>query len=876
MGIFNESYSGGLVTVHFVWRILLYVCLLVTIGACSTETEPKPPLVLDVVIPMNSEPGLEKAASDLKLAARSISGSGQNQLPTAVVYVTIINDSEAIAEQGYRLDTSSRGVELSASSHIGAMYGLYQIAGDLGARYIHPEQTIYPSNPLVEMPAYSSGEATHPHFEMRGFHEHTQHPTVMSDYLLRPNVDSFRSGVSRYFRWLARNRQNQLTFHMLNTVDLEAWIPYMQSMTTEALEYGIKVGVVIGFVDQQQNAFRLVKPQEVDPETGESIDAEVQITTKLDRFASTGIELLGFQIGTSEFTKPDEQVMLNWLNLATEHLSVNHPFVKPFAWIHTTCGLDRDTGAGGPYYHLPLEADERLGAFVHTTMFYDLEHPAPVYDCEDFQHQRHFFDAANGTRDLVYFPETAWWLGFDNNLPMITPIAARSRQYDVDTVLPAYTTLGHVTFTTGREWTYWQYDHYLTQLTWDGEISWANYLDWLGPIYQDSPVDLVHIFKKWTDFQWRDFYESEPELYFYLAGELPQDELGAAAGIIARPTKPSFKSIVALSDEAFDEWQTGPFQSLVDMERDYGLLLNELPEQMPDKISAEAMIALRVSHLRIAHTLALYRGTSAVRSGDKNTAEAELNTAREITERVKSHVQSMESLYRYPIELLATDKPESLTTYPFGYLAETRTAFFWTRRDDQLSALIESTFNPPEEAWTESLAHQYRGESSELQILIPDSPLLATLLGGFVPNLLLAVASGDVERAILAQDRNANDQPDVGTQQELMLTKDAESWRASSQQYRVDVVDDGGALVGNFEFIRPEFQFFGSDVGQFDSFDLTATVSSANIQSIVSPFGIEPDALGEILKTIWGLDASEPLPQFLPLRLSVPLEAFEQ
>ncbi|MBV71045.1 MAG: hypothetical protein CMH52_06800 [Myxococcales bacterium] len=861
---------------HLVWPMPVYFTFLLALAGCSAEPESSTPLALDVVTPMESHPGLVRAAADLKLAARSISGAREDAPATHVVYVQITDVSTAFGDQGYTLESTSRGVEVTASTETGAMYGLYQIAGDLGARYIHPEQTIYPPNPSIEMPNYSGRDMTLPHFEMRGFHEHTQHPTVMSDYLLRPNIDEFRAGVSRYFRWLARNRQNQLTFHMLNTVDLEAWVPYMQDMVAEAREYGIRLGIIIGFVDQQQNAFRLVKPEDVDANTGESIEAEVQITTKLDRFASTGIELLGFQIGTSEFTKPDEQLMLNWLNLATEHLSINHPLVKPFAWIHTTCGLERDTGQGGPYYHLPLDADERLGAFVHTTMFYDLEHPAPVYDCEDFQHQRRFFDAANNTRDLVYFPETAWWLGFDNNLPMITPIAARSRQYDVDTVLPAYTTLGHITFTTGREWTYWQYDHYLTQLTWDGQMSWSDYLGWLAPVYQDSSVDLIQIFQKWTDFQWRDFYESDPELYFYLAGELPQDELGAAAGIIARPTKPSFKSIVELSDDAFSEWTASPFQRLIDMEKDYGLLLKDLPEQMPNNLVGEAMIALRVSHLRMGHTLALFRGTSAVRSGDQSSAEAELATARQISERVKVYVQSMESLYRYPLTLLAMDKPDSLTTYPYGYLAQTRTAFFWTRRDNQLSSLIEATFNPPVEAWDQSLAHQYQGNSSDLQILVPESPLLATLLGGFVPNLLLGIQSGSMEMAILAQDRNSNDQPDVDSQLELSIMASNGSWMASADQYTVEVVDEGGVRVGNFEFVAPEFEFFGSDLSTLDNFDLTARVSSANIQSIVSPFGIEPDALGEILKTVWGLDPSDPLPDFLPLTLRVELKALAQ
>ena len=54
-------------------------------------------------------------------------------------------------------------------------------------------------------------------------------------------------------------------------------------------------------------------------------------------------------------------------------------------------------------------------------MFYTLSDPAPVYDCEDFTHQLDYFEQAQH-RELIYFPETAWWLGFDNNVPLATPI----------------------------------------------------------------------------------------------------------------------------------------------------------------------------------------------------------------------------------------------------------------------------------------------------------------------------------------------------------------------------------------------------------------------------------------------------------------------
>ena len=325
------------------------------------------PLKLIVELPARSSDALKTSAQDLERAAQSISGAPKTQETHQRVSIVVDEGATDLGEQDYGLKSLGDVLIVRARGEIGAMYGLYDIAARLGARYIHPEQTIFPSNPDARLPIFSDEKIESPHYRWRGFHEHTQHPTVMSDYLLRPDREDFRVGVSAYLRWLVQNRQNVLTFHMLNTVDLDTWVPYMKDIVAEAKSYGISVGCVIGFVDQQQNAFRLVKPGEGDP--------ELQITTKLDAVLATGFDFIGFQIGTSEFTKPDEGRMLRWLNLTIKHLEMMHPTVEPFAWIHITCGLTQQSGE--PYYHLPLQADEGLGAFVHTTMFYDLENPAP-------------------------------------------------------------------------------------------------------------------------------------------------------------------------------------------------------------------------------------------------------------------------------------------------------------------------------------------------------------------------------------------------------------------------------------------------------------------------------------------------------------------
>ncbi|MEE2789843.1 MAG: hypothetical protein VX589_21055 [Myxococcota bacterium] len=844
-------------------RTLLLILICCGAVSCRSDDDGRArPLAVEVELPDDASPALTLAKTDLEAASRRISGASSTTPANARIRVQIDADDGELHPSGYRLTRLSEGVRVEARTAVGAAYGLYHIADDLGVRYYHPEDSFFPQHPGVELSAYTGDNAQRPYFKWRGFHEHTQHPIVMSDYLLRPDGEGFRLAVSRYLKWLLRNRQNVLTFHLLNTVDLDAWVPYMAEIVDEAKTYGIRMGAVIGFVDQQQNAFRLVKPNDGEP--------EVQITTKMDRILDTGFDMLGFQIGTSEFTKPDEAKMLGWLNLAVSHLEQQHPGVSPFAWIHITCGLEQASGA--PYYHLPLQADEGLGAYVHTTMFYDLAHPAPVYDCQDFTHQTPFFDAGDGQRELYYFPETAWWLGFDNNLPHVTPIAGRSRAYDILDVLPQWQVDGHVTFTTGREWTYWQYDYYLTKVTWDGTTDWPAYLDWIAPMYGDQSAQAVALIRGWTDLQWRDFYEINPEIYFYLAGELPQDELGESAGIIARPPKPAFNDIRLLDDVAFARWQKNDLEYLKLMAGDYGALLADWAEPSTDAsmLVLELYWSYWISYQRIEHAIALYDGVVAVRQMDEAAANAQLKIAQELTNAVRARVEFMEGYYRHPLPLLARKKPKSLTAYDYGYLYETSTAFFWERRDQQLQTLIKDVFHPDPEAWSQSDLTIFRGAGAELTILEPENAILQAALGGFVPDILIALTDETPTEspiAHIAQDRNNNSLPDLGTMLELTFTADGQDFIASSDRYAIDVQDAGGMSLGLLILNQPLFRLVGSTWMMPNALELSAVVNTSNMNAIIAPFGIEPDALGELIKDIWEIPIGDELPPALPMKV---------
>ena len=884
------------------------VTCLATVALAACGDDARGPLVtadgaLNVAVVVPSPPyspfpaetrdydGLNDAAADLRetlmqtLGATSVADAPEWRI-TATLEPNL--GASVVGDEGYALRTTGNGdVVVSARTPTGAMYGLYHVAMDLGARWVHPEEAHFVPFVSAVLPDYhyvpdpnltpepgssidhtASPEAHQPSFVRRGFHHHTQHPIVASDVLLRPGDATRRTYASHLIRYLARNRQNTLSFHLLKTVDLDAWVPYMADIAQEAKAHGITVGCVLSFADQQQNNFKLV-------DLASDTPAADQIAAGLDRVLQAGLGFVTFQIGTSEFTKPPDDQVVAWLDAAVAHLRDAWPDVKPFAWIHIPCDVLADDG--GYFFHLPLQADNDLGAWVHTTMFYGLGRPAPVYGCEDFDHQLDFVTAAAAQhREQVFFPETAWWLGFDSNLPLALPITGRSRAEDLRRfAAPHKPGDGHITFTSGREWTYWQYDHYLTRATWDVSTTWEAYLAWLAPIYGDRAAAVTTAVQAWTDRQVKDFYDTDPLLLFYLTGELPQDELGEAAGILARRPKLSFQKVLRFDDAAYQAWLDTDVARLTEMRDAYQAILDAMPTpNATEALYAEQYRVLAIFVQRIKHTLEVYAGVGAARAGDRPTAEAKLAESEAITAAVLAEVHAEEAHYRYPAALLTAEKPESLTSYPFGYLWETSTGYFWARRDEQLRRVIAQVFEGVAEAWLTVPETLLSATSDDVTVVAPTSETAATLLKGFVPQILVGLSGWDAPTAsltvTLAQDRNANLLPDAETELSLTSTVTSARWAATTASYPIAVYGTDGEKVADLPILGPELSLTpgASLPGGADTADLAGEVASdALIDIVVAIAGIDRDGVGELIKGVWELPPDEPLPMRLPFHL---------
>jgi hypothetical protein len=915
----------------------LFILANITLAGCGRNNEEnnanaeipqEAPALLDdggasrlvLAMPQGYGPGLALAAADLGDTVSAIAGVGMGpgvEIVTSpprdgslVVSIKILDESDdALGDQGFKIGKAtfgqSVGLEVSANTEVGAMYGLYDLVGELGTRYHHPEETHLPSsNPEATLPWGYDGSAEVPSFELRGFHEHTQHPTPMSDFYLRPEAE-FRPYVSRYLQWMARNRQNAASWHMLKTVELETWGPYIEDVIDEAHGLGIKVGMVTSFVDEQQNNFKIITPDRVDS-GGEVLSDDAQIEQVLTELHGLGFDFFTFQIGSSEFTKPSDQRVLDWLEKSAEVARGLEPKPELFTWIHTTCSLEADDGSY--FYHLPGQSDPDIGTWVHTVMFHTLEHPAPVYDCENFHQQRDFMNDQLGKRRQVYFPETAWWLGFDNNMPLALPLTGYTRAWDIQQELAGKDVMGHITFTTGREWSYWQYDHYLMQATWDNAVGWEGYLDWISPLFGENGEVVTDTLAKWTERQKKDILEDNPLIYFYLAGELKQDEIGAKAGILARRPKIPYQDVAAYSDQEFDEWKSRDYDMLIEMRDAYAELLTSF--ERPDVPGEDASLAhiltyevwagLYLHVKRLEQAIALYSGViearvwiklyasgteydDARRLEQRGKAEESLARARAVTEEIKGIIAQVEQHYRYPDEILIEPKEETLTAYPFGYLKQTHTAHFWVRRDDQLESFIEDSFSEDRDVWANEPALLFSARGNNIKMVEPDDAVASRVIASFIPQMLFGL-DGDLDAGataslVVGQDYNENFKPDEGTEVSFELAVDELSATASGESYTFVVRNNMGEVIGNgLELIDPEFELVlerdPTGLATLKQSDLEGQVRSQDLLDLVQEVGgIDEEGTSGLLKAVFDVPAEEELPEFLSIRFRLTFSA---
>ena len=594
-----------------------------------------------------------------------------------------------VPDQGYRWRSRCQGartvLQLHATSPEGVSAGLYGLLQEqLKIRFVHPRQTIFPRYRAWPLPTVFSFSGQ-PRFLHQGFHLHTLHPMELTEQLHDPLRPGGFEDVTAYLDWLVRNGQNSFQFFLLREVDRAAWPAHARRIVAYAHSRGIRCGVEISLAMLQQQAFQAITLLHPLPTHRRQVEQTLAWLFQVPWDFITLESMMGEHLPLISRLLPSAQRHLEQL--------VDRQYGRPL--LYATHVI---SGRGEEKVRRPLHPAS--GILIHTVMCYSVsEDKAPVYGNRNQCFMLEAAKAEVAGRQTWYWPESSYWVGFDSSVPLLLLPYLDSRWDDIQ-VMEKVGVHGHLTFSTGWEWGYWLMDWSIARWSWqyrdNGRLRSTAPLSRLAELLPDR-----ELIRQWQRaLQLQNHFLKQQELLRYLAAATPFSELPAPFDLPFQPA-PEFSYRWLLHDAdnaACAALLNGP---ATDLKR-YAEQMEEVTDRLtaritrlrrnnsvaegPLALSQELADALQMTALRARHrSLTLQALTVKHRDalGGQQESDRLLLRASLVRQHALQLVRQRELQYRYPVELLARQRP-SLTAYPFGYLYPVSGLFFWQREEEQV------------------------------------------------------------------------------------------------------------------------------------------------------------------------------------------------
>jgi hypothetical protein len=623
------------------------------------------------------------------------------------------------------LAADGRPAKRHPHGNLGALHGAYALLEELGFAFLHPLAPVVPRPLRVPTGAVDREES--PRWDAREIHYHSQHPLELTELLqgFGPNGTFDQQGWEamlpewdRYMEWLVANGQNGIEWFLLwaqpwaDFADSDVRLGRLKELVDRAHAYSVSAGVDAPIAFAQQHSYRLLRQQ------GELEDERAQIRARLDWLDQAGWDFYGIESGTSEFTAPDATRMLAWMNEVARHLDEKHGGKRAFVKVHCSAGQtaqgypDPKTGQAIDFNMLPHFADERLGVLPHTVQTYGLTDPAPTYGNASFGYIRDFLRQEAGSRPVIWYPESAYWVSFDVDVPLFLPLYGERRLADLrllarDEEGGAKPMDGQLLFSSGWEWGYWLNDVMASRAAWDPGPSSAPPSDALKAllgrslrVFGAATGDVVAWIADVVAFEQGALIEGK------VGGEAPKsvvmrnghaymegwetwddvNELGKTASVPLKPTQPSKLGLVDMRNPLHG----GPGYSaeveplLAEMETRFAELsarAEELRAVVPlesKDLFDDLADAMKMTALRARQVHGLYDYVDGYFDTSKAKRLERLGAARKALDDAGVIVAAREARYRVPADRIAGWR-KNPTAYAYGYLWTVRSLHYWWR-----------------------------------------------------------------------------------------------------------------------------------------------------------------------------------------------------
>jgi hypothetical protein len=405
------------------------------------------------------------------------------------------------------------------------------------------------------------------------------------------------------------------------------------------------------------------------------------------------------ELALGEFVGNDPQTVIDYLNYDVDHLLTafpklqvdvqNHVGNYPNLWVQYQ-------GQTVFYYHLPQFADPRLGQSVHTLSIFDVYRDWATYAHPDFHLQHDYLLDVIKTRNTGYFPESAYWISADIDVPLFLPTTLYARWNDIHRLVAELAADGlppldgHVMFTTGHEWNYWLTDYLTAKMLWDPGADLTTFLTHYAGGFGSCAGDVATDMTALVDLQ--NKYVFDQRLFPYLQGENLTVALGYIAGLETHPKRIAFEDVQAMSAPDRASFEASVVVGLESMAGEMRAIEDGLGARCT---GADAVIApwcgelldgIIITRMRAQHAAHLYRSILDFANG--GDGESDLSAATALSQAGLAVVARRENGYRFDLSRYIDDY-DNATIYPFGALRTVHSLCYWGRQEQQVQSIIE-------------------------------------------------------------------------------------------------------------------------------------------------------------------------------------------
>jgi hypothetical protein len=590
-------------------------------------------------------------------------------------------------EQGcecYRIERgpAARTFIVHGDAPLGVQYGLAAVLEAGGVTFAHPYRTIHRATLEVDEAALALGERVVPEQRLRGLHLHTLHPIEGYFALWEPS-EAHQEAAFRLFDWVVKNRGNYVQWVTLDDIQrvparAQAWEAYTRTLVAEAHRRGLGVGMGV----QLFGSGNLQRAWDLVDEPLAAVPGPQQIAARLPQIAGMGLDKLNLSFG--EFFGEPPDVFLREVNHVAAALRAIAPATELTTVIHVGNKPDQRVtymGEDLQYYFLVKFADPSIVPWVHTVMYYNLfDDAGGAYEHDQFdEHRRFLLERLRAGQRVGYFPESAYWIAFDNSVPTYLPLYVRSRLRDM-TEVRAQAPPGlaeHVLFSSGWEWGYWQIDAATLRMGHRLPASTEESFRALFAPYGAAGRTLAAEVARLAELQHQHLIVGR--LAAYYAGRDFYIDTGDEIDIHSQPDRPSFAELVArppAEREAFLGDVVARLERLAGESAGVAAAVDGL-DLPADPFVAELRDGLAIDVERARYIAALYAAVLDQAAGRdpsprRQTARAALDAGHEIVARRRQG-------FHYPVLEELTAPLANETIYTFGYLKQADELCLWER-----------------------------------------------------------------------------------------------------------------------------------------------------------------------------------------------------